>query len=72
MRLTLHEEAQAPACVYRVEGMPDGENARIAEFDKSWRVLRWSENWHGNWAGKYDTPEAALTALQDEILSGVI
>jgi len=47
--------------------MPAGEEARIAEFNHSWRILRWNETSHGNWTGRYASAEAALAALHDEI-----
>jgi len=47
--------------------MPAGEDAQIAEFSHSWRILRWNETSHGNWKGRYVSAEDALSALQDEI-----
>ena len=75
-KLTLHEAGHTmtngvigsgPVYVYRVGGMPAGEEARIAEFNHSWRILRWNETSHGNWTGRYANAEAALAALHDEI-----
>jgi len=75
-KLTLHEAGRTmtngvigsgPVYVYRVGGMPAGEEARIAEFNHSWRILRWNETSHGNWTGRYASAEAALAALHDEI-----
>ena len=78
MTLTLHEAgwnfSESPggrAYMYRVDGLPFGENANIAEFNRSWRILRWKEDWHGNWTGDYATPEDALAALIEELLSAV-
>jgi hypothetical protein len=47
--------------------MPAGEEAWIAKFNHSWRILRWNETSHGNWTGRYASAEAALAALHDEI-----
>jgi hypothetical protein len=55
--------------VYCVGGMPPGENAKIAKFNSSWRILRWNDEWHGNWTGEYSSPEAALDALRQELLA---
>jgi len=55
---------------YQVAGLPPGENAFIAEFPHfGWRILRWNEEWHGNWSGSYPTADAALGALREELLS---
>ena len=76
MRLTLDEEGRTitngiigsgDVYVYSVGGMPPGENAKVAEFNRSWRILRWNETSHGNWTGDYASPEAALAELQEEI-----
>ena len=56
-----------PVYVYRAGGMPAGEEAWIAKFNQSWRILRWNETSHGNWTGRYASAEAALAALHDEI-----
>jgi hypothetical protein len=79
MRLTLHEAEWAGVdqsddsgrriLAYLVGGLPSGENAQIAEYDQSWRILRWNDSWHGNWTGNYSTPEAALEALRAELLA---
>ena len=45
-----------------------GENANVAYFNGAWRLLRWNDQWHGNWTGEYATPELALAALQQEII----
>jgi hypothetical protein len=76
MRLTLHEaerektndvHGSGDVYAYCVGGMPPGENANIALFDGSWRILRWNDEWHGNWTGDYASPADALTGLQEEI-----
>jgi len=56
---------------YRISGLPPGEQALIAEFpDLGWRILRWNDDWHGNWSGGYLTADAALAALR-ELLTAV-
>ncbi len=34
-----------------------------------WRILRWNDEWDGNWTGGYASPEAALDALRAELLA---
>ena len=77
MRLTLHEAGwfhdgsvlpRDGGYTYRVGGLPPGEHAKIAEYNHTWRFLRWHDEWHGNWTGDYATPEAALDALREELL----
>lgn len=59
-----------PVSQYRITGLPPGENASIAEFPgHGWRILRWNDEWHGNWTGKFSTPEAALDALREELVT---
>jgi hypothetical protein len=53
---------------YDVNGLPAGEHAKIACFDSAWRYLRWNDDWHGNWTGKYDSAEDALLGLREEVL----
>jgi hypothetical protein len=78
MTLTKHELAQiSPESVhegdgrffqYQVSGLPAGEHALISEFPgHGWRILRWNEEWHGNWTGEYPTADAALEALREEM-----
>ena len=80
MRLTLHEAGRTikngiigagDIYVYSIEGLPAGENAKIARFDEAWRILRWNAAWHGNWKGNFVSPEAALAALHEEIFTSV-
>jgi len=55
---------------YRISGLPPGENALIAEFPQhGWRILRWNDEWHGNWTGRYATVDAAVKALREELLA---
>ena len=81
MTLTKHPNAPTSAnhghgagCVfqYRIDGLPPGENALIAEFPpRGWRILRWNDAWHGNWAGEYASVDEAVEALREELLTGV-
>ena len=77
MRLTLQEASRTikndksgsgDLCGFDVSGLPAAECAKIAYFNDAWRVLRWNDEWHGNWTGNYPTPEAALDALREELL----
>jgi hypothetical protein len=76
MRLTLQEADRShsiigsgPSYSYVVAGLPAEENAKIAYINDAWRILRWNDAWHGNWTGKYETPEEALDALREELLT---
>ena len=77
MKLTLQEASgtikngtsgSGDLCGYDVAGLPAGECAQIAHFNQAWSVLRWNDEWHGNWSGSYPTAEAALDALRKELL----
>lgn len=68
MRLTMIETSTSG---YDVSGLPAGEHAKIAFFNNAWRVLRWNDEWHGNWSGRYATAAAAIEALRHEILMPV-
>ena len=53
---------------YRVEGLPAGQEASIAEFPcRGWRILRWIEGVQGVWYGEYITADEALDALARQI-----
>ena len=53
---------------YQISGLPPGESALIAEFpQQGWRILRWNDEWHGNWTGSYPSPEAAIEALREQV-----
>ena len=56
---------------YRITGMPEGEEARIANFagpdQPDWRLLRTSGGKSGDWSGHYETVQDALVALQMEL-----
>jgi hypothetical protein len=56
---------------YDVIGLPAGHGATIAFFSDAWRFMRWNEQWHGNWTGRFDTAEAALDALREDLLAAV-
>jgi hypothetical protein len=55
---------------YRVAGMPQGEEAHIANFgtlDQSeWRIIRSNGGTEGNWTGHYESAEGALDVLRKE------
>jgi hypothetical protein len=76
MKLTLHEVGRSilngflgrgPVYVYEVWGLPLREHAKIAFFKDCWQILRWNENGHGNWTGRFATPKEALAALRERI-----
>jgi hypothetical protein len=54
---------------YDVSGLPAGQHAKIAYFDNAWRILRWNDEWHGNWTGSYPTADAALDRLRNELIA---
>jgi hypothetical protein len=58
-------------CGFDVNGLPEGEHAKIAFFNHTWRILRWNDEWHGNWTGSYPTPDAAVESLREELLAAV-
>jgi hypothetical protein len=74
---TLHEDmwlrdgpvfANGLATGYRVNGLPDGKSARIANFraptGNDWRIMRIDvDNSQTGWTGHYETMEDALAAL---------
>jgi hypothetical protein len=49
---------------YEVQGLPEGEEAFIAEMGHRWQLLRTSNGVQNNWTGEYESPEEALAALQ--------
>ena len=55
-------------CGYDVGGLPPGEHAKIAFVNYAWRILRWNDEWHGNWTGNYPTAESALVALREDLV----
>jgi hypothetical protein len=78
MKLTLHEAGRelfkgrlgnGRVHSYNVGGLPPKEEAKIAHFGQVWRILRWNDEWHGNWTGEYASPEAALDALRAELVA---
>jgi len=77
--LTMHEIARSrigpvigtgSVIQYRVDGLPPGEDAFIANFggcyEESWRVFRIKSGVAGRWDGYYQTADDALVALQKE------
>jgi len=77
--LTLHEEGwsrkgpvlrSGPVNMYRVGGMPEGEEARIINFGaphrSDWRILRIKGDEQSGWTGKYASAKAALAELQKQ------
>lgn len=79
--LTLHEDAwlrDGPVATsgevtgYKVGGMPDGKSARIANYGapnrNDWQILRINaDNTQGEWTGHYESADAALAVIQEEI-----
>jgi hypothetical protein len=57
-----------PLSQYRISGLPPGEHALISEFaDHCWRILRWNDEWHGNWTGHYSSLDDAVNALRAQV-----
>jgi hypothetical protein len=52
---------------YRVTGLPQGEEASIANFEGGWQILRISHGKQGHWYDKHETADAALAALEAQI-----
>ena len=78
--LTLHKEGSVgegavygsgAVFLYRVVGMPAGEEAKISNYgapDRSdWRILRIKGDTPSGWTGHYQSAEAALAVLQKEV-----
>jgi hypothetical protein len=50
---------------YRVMGLPPGHNALIRFKNGEWNILHTDEpNQSGEWAGGYESADAALAALE--------
>jgi hypothetical protein len=60
-----------PVRTYRVDAMPEGEEAKVVNFGdphrNDWRFLRIKGNTQGDWIGNYASAEAALAGLQREV-----
>lgn len=59
-----------PAKKFPVRGLPDGEEAWIANFGshphESWRILRAKNGVQSEWTGDYTSAEEALSAFQKQ------
>ena len=53
------------AGVYEVSGLGPGDHATIALAGGKWQILYRTGDDPGEWAGAYETADAALSALQD-------
>lgn len=51
---------------FEVIGMPEGREARIAEFRHRWKVLHTTNGVSDTWSGKYRSKEEALAAVETE------
>ncbi len=52
---------------YRVFGLPHGRNAvLIGLMNHRWRILHVTADGSSGWEGDYDSPQAALAAIQAE------
>jgi hypothetical protein len=60
-----------PIFQYAVTGLPEGQEASIANFGRgkqsNWRIMRIIDGVQGKWCGEYETHAQALAALQQEI-----
>lgn len=55
---------------YEVMGLPPGQQAWIAEFNRKWRIMRVVNGVQREWSGSYDTAEDALRELEVDIEHG--
>lgn len=53
------------AFAFRVLGLTQGHEIRIAEFRRRWKILRTTNGVSGNWSGKYGSAEEALAAIDN-------
>jgi hypothetical protein len=83
MKLILHKDKEVishtggllgtgPVIQYSVVGMPQGQEASIANWQAShseaiWKILRVKAGAQSDWTGTYKTAEEALAVLQKEI-----
>lgn len=52
------------AFAFRVVGMPDHEQAFIAETNYLWKVLRVTDGVSRGWSGRFGSAEEALASIQ--------
>ena len=52
------------AFAFRVIGLPEREQVRIAEFRHSWKVLRTTDGVSGEWSGRFRSVDEALASIQ--------
>jgi len=52
------------AFAFKVIGLPEREEARIAEFRHRWKVLRTTDGVSGEWSGRFRSVDEALASLQ--------
>jgi len=75
--LTLHEEGKTgdrtptgPVWIYRVGGMPEGQEAKIqnsgAPDSNDWQILRINGGEKSGGTGNYESAEVALAVLQKD------
>lgn len=65
---TYREFLDGVPSMYTVDGLPAGQRASIAQFGKSWKILRIVDDIPGTWTGNYSTPQEAETALSIEVI----
>lgn len=53
--------------MYAVDGLPAGQKASIALFGNSWKILRIIDGVPGSWAGHFNSPQEAVSALVSEL-----
>lgn len=64
---TYREFLDGVPSMYSVDGLPAGQRASIAQFGKSWKILRIVDDMPGIWTGNYSTPQEAEAALSIEV-----
>jgi hypothetical protein len=76
MKCTLHlgepsrfhtNSVHGPAFRYEVQGLLGGGRASIADFNGTWKILRFENGNSGNWTGEYSSAREALAALQKQV-----
>jgi hypothetical protein len=62
----LHLNSNRKAFAFEVRGLPEADQAWIANMKSRWKVLRAKSGVYGKWLGAYKSADAALSAVRGE------